>query len=95
MSEYTKQNPHRDHSRFEQNWAEAVAWRREMEDKYNRDFVGEVATKELTMDYEGSGQGISSSDINHRCFSIWQSFKDTEGQHTSDLAFLVDYNWEI
>ena len=84
---------HRDHSKFNENWEKAHDWRESIRLAHNRDFVFEVAEKSLTADYEGSGQGISSSDINHRVFSIWQSMMDVRESYSSELAFLVDYSW--
>lgn len=87
--------PHRDHSRFAENWDEMVSWWNGMTEKYHRDFVREVAVKSLDKDFEGSGQGISSSDVSHRAFSIWQTMMDEREHHSSDLAFLVDYNYNL
>ena len=71
-----------------------VVWWKEFPEKYGRDFPREVAMRSLDKDFEDSGQGISSSDVNHRVFTIWQSWMDAKDRYKSPLTFLVDYNYD-
>lgn len=50
--------------------------------------VRAVASKSLQKDYEGTGQGISSSDMYHRCVDLWH-------QVEGNVGGLVDINHEL
>jgi hypothetical protein len=51
-------------------------------------FYKRVASSSLQKDYEGTGQGIGSSDIYYRAIEL---VRETDGQ----LNQLVDINWEL
>lgn len=107
MAEQATYTPpaHRDYKRFSANWEEMRKWWTDFRTANNtvfagnsgRDFIRECAERNLLIDLAGSGQGISSSDVRHRVFSIWQDWKDdqeSERPASSCLSFLVRWNYE-
>ena len=76
---------------FAIKWKEAMTWWKESNVET---YIRNIATKRLSKMYEGSGQGISSSDINHQVFSMYKEFK--QGNYNDDtIAYLVDAANEI
>ena len=59
------------------------------------DFIRNIAIKRLSRMYQemNPGQGISSSDINHKVFSMHQEFK--QGNYTNVCLYLVEVANEI
>jgi len=53
--------------------------------------VRRIAGKDLSRSF-GEGQGISSSDINHRLFSIWKQSGETLGNFCVTLLEMEENN---
>ena len=55
-------------------------------------WVRRVAGNDLSRRFGGEGQGISSSDINHRLFSIWKESGETLGNFCFALLEIEENN---
>ena len=75
---------------FEVKWKEAMTWWKESNVET---YIRNIASKRLSKIYEGTGQGISSSDINHQVFSMHQEFK--RGNYNDIITYLLDAANEI
>ena len=75
---------------FNERWETAMKW---WKDSPYCAAIRLCAMSSLDREFQGSGQGISSSDLNHRVFSIWESYRwATEGgREVSVMDFLFDY----
>jgi len=74
---------------FEIKWKAMSWWKESNVETYIRN----VASRRLSKIYQGTGQGISSSDINHQVFSMYQEFK--QRNYNDTITFLVDATNEI
>lgn len=85
---------HRNKSQ-EERWKEAMEWWKSQKDTIQQ-FIRSTAEASLVKDLRNSGssgQGISSSDINHRVYSMYHEYLYyPEG--TNVLRYLLDYSQE-
>ena len=77
---------------FDQRWEEAMDWWKSQTETLQQ-YIRSTAEASLVRDLRGTGQGISSSDINHRVYDMYHSYLYyPEG--TDVLLYLVDYSNE-
>lgn len=77
------------HKQFEKDWNE---WREMMQtlSPLTQLHVRTGASYNLSRELEGTGCGISSSDINHEMFSIWKSNNKNKHSYVRECVDLYE-----
>lgn len=68
---------------FDTEWKIAMDWWRS-QPSTTPQIIRIVASRRLSLRLTGTGQGISSSDINHEVFRMWKEYKESGEANTTN-----------